>query len=169
MLQLSTMRPFQGPGYGLVSRMTSSLRNLMKHVEVTEPRMTSHVMIPFIVRTGRIEYCFPQTKNLLCTHLLPTKAKLHVLPDVFRFHATSSKNMSTSGCGTSLAVVFMNVVHRMPFLSRARIETTYVSHKWTSCDPYNCPIKRGSCVHLSAATRLLWQPSGCPAGTMPAF
>ena len=125
MLQLSRTRTLQGPGYGLVSGMTSSLRNSTKRVEVTGPGMTSYVMIPSIVRTGRIEYRCPQTKNLLCTHLLPTKAQPCVLPDVFQFRAASSKNMSISGRGTSLAMVFMNAARRMSFLSRAWIETHF--------------------------------------------
>jgi len=124
------MRMLQGPGYGLVSRMTSSQRNLTKHAEVTEPGMTSYVMIPSIVRTRRIEYCFPWTKNLLCTHLLPTKAQPRVLPDVFQFRAASSKNISMSGHGTFSATVFMNAACRMSFLSRAWIETHF--QEWSS-------------------------------------
>jgi hypothetical protein len=110
MLQLSRTRTLQGPGYGFVSGMTSSLRNSTKRVEVTEPGMTLYVMIPSMVRTGRIKYRCPRTKNLLCTHLLPTKAQPRVLPDVFRLCAASSKNMSMSGRGTSSVMVLCHLI-----------------------------------------------------------
>jgi len=106
MLQLSKIRMLRGPGYGLVRgiylhdmscnpretwlkswRTTRSWRNWKNCAELTDPGMMLYIIIPSSVRTGRIEYCCPRTKHLLCTHLFPTKDHPFFLPDVFLFCA----------------------------------------------------------------------------------
>src|SRR5262245_31894557 len=123
MLQLSRTITLRGPGYGFVRgiclesvvkgmRMTrtlttSSWRNCKNLSDVTDPGMISWVIIPSIVKIGRIENLSPQTKYLLWTHLLPTNDHPLVRADVFLFRAASSMKINMSGFGTSSAILFM--------------------------------------------------------------